>query len=169
MNGRREHALPELAHRVISASSVPLTGSAGGPAGDQRDLGALDLVDRGAAELLDRLAHVGHADDVGLREVAAVRVHGDGAAWPADVALGDERAALADRAEAVVLELHDDHRREVVVEERDVDVVGRDAGHLVHALRHGPVARRREVLVGLLEVREDRRAPATHAAVRRAP
>ena len=39
-----------------------------------------------------------------------------------DAAVLDEGAALAARAEAVVLELQDHHAAEVVVEERDVDV-----------------------------------------------
>ena len=52
-------------------------------------------------------------------------------------------AALADRAEAVVLELHEDHRREVVVEQRHVDVGGPDARHLVHPLGAGTAGPRR--------------------------
>ena len=108
-----------------------------------------------------------HADDVGLGEVTAVGVHGNRPA-EADVALGDERPALADAAEAVVLQLHEHHGREVVVEQRHVDVLGGDAGHLVHPLGHRAMTRRGEVLVGLLEVGEDRRPPASHSAVGRA-
>ncbi len=53
--------------------------------------------DRGAADLLHALLHVRHPDDVRLGEVAAVGVDRDGAVPPADVAVGHERAALADR------------------------------------------------------------------------
>src|ERR1035441_9273745 len=91
-------------------------GEAGGATGDQRHLGPVDLIDRIAAQLLHGLAYVGHADDVRLRQVAAVRVHGDRASLPSNVAVGHERTSLADRTKAVVLELHDDQRGEVVVE-----------------------------------------------------
>ena len=76
----------------------------------------------------------------------------------------DERPALADLAEAVVLELHDHHRREVVVEQRDVDGVGPDARHLVEPLRDRPVPGRRELVVGHAHPR-DRLAPAAVPAV----
>src|SRR2546428_153269 len=87
------------------------------PPGHQGDLGAGHLVDGLAAQLFDGLAHVSHADDVGLREVAAVGVDRDPPRWVADAAPGHERTALADAAEAVVLQLHQDHRAEVVIEQ----------------------------------------------------
>ena len=93
---------------------------------------------------------------------------GSGTALPADVAVGHEGTTLADGAEAVVLELHDHHRREVVVEQRHVDILGPHARHLVHALRHRTVPRGGEVVVGHLEVGEDGRAPTSGAAVRAA-
>src|SRR5262245_43798148 len=43
-----------------------------GTAGDERHLGAFDLVDRGAAQLFDRFAYVCHPDDVCLGEMATV-------------------------------------------------------------------------------------------------
>ena len=68
-----------------------------GSAGHERDLRAGDLVHGRAPHLFDGFLHVRHADDVRLRQVAAVRVHRQPAVGPADVAVGDERAALADR------------------------------------------------------------------------
>src|SRR5581483_9790963 len=99
------------------------------------------------------------------REVPAVRVDGQRAGPEPDVAVGDERTALADRAEPVVLELHENHRREVVVQLRDVDVVGGHPGHLVQPLRDGTVTGRREVLVVHVHPR-DRLTPPTVPTVR---
>jgi hypothetical protein len=77
---------------------------------------------------------MGHADDVGLRQVAAVGVDGHRTGGPTNVAVGNERSALADRAQAVVLELHEHHRAEVVVQQGDVDDFGSDPGHVVEPL-----------------------------------
>jgi hypothetical protein len=85
-------------------------------------LGVEHLVDRGTTHLFHRLPDMGHADDVGLGELAAVGVDRDRAALVADRAGLDEGSALALGAEPVVLELHEHHRGEVVVEQRDVDV-----------------------------------------------
>ena len=126
-----------------------------------------DLVDRGAPQLLDRLAHVRHPDDVRLGQIPAVRVHGDRPARPADVAIGNERSTLADAAEAVVLELHQHHRGEVVVQQGDVDIARLDACHRVRPLGNRPVPRRHEVLVGHVHP-GDRLTPAPHAPVGRA-
>src|SRR5262249_44568131 len=116
---------------LISLTSVPQDRAAhrdrGRAAGDQGELRAFDLVDRLAAELLDRLADVRHADHIGFGEMPAVRIDGDRAAG-ADRAALDEGAAFAPVTEAVVLELHDHQRREMVVEQGDVDVLGRNPG-----------------------------------------
>src|SRR5215207_9530829 len=129
---------------VLPPEKGAADGEAGGTAGHERDLCALDLVDSIAAELLDGFANVGHTNDVCLGQMAAVGVHGDLAA-EASVALGDERSALTDGTEAVVLELHDHEWREVVVEQRHVDVVRSDAGHLEHPPGDRSMAGRGEV------------------------
>ncbi len=40
----------------------------------------------------------------------------------ADIPIGNERTRFPDRAESIVLELHQNHPREVVVDEGNVDV-----------------------------------------------
>ena len=67
------------------------------------------------------------------REPAAVGVRRQRAA-DAQLAVLDERAALALAAEPERLEREQHHRRERVVDLADVDVVGRDAGPLEREL-----------------------------------
>src|SRR4051812_30685391 len=86
-----------------------------GPGGDKNTRGAVDLVDRGAAELSNALGDAVHAVDVGLSELAAVGVERE-PATELDGAVRDEVLGLAASAEAELLELHEDVRREVVVE-----------------------------------------------------
>src|SRR5260370_33928711 len=71
--------------------------AAGGDAGagsDQDRAVAGDLVDRGTADLADRLGDAVHAVDVGLAELAAVRVDRQAAAQ-LDRAAGGEGPCLA--------------------------------------------------------------------------
>ena len=96
-----------------------------------------------AAQLAHRLDDVVHAEHVRLREQPAVGV--DGQAPPSSMrAVRDERAALAARAEAGLLELLQHLEREAVVDLGEVDVVGPDAGHRERlGARRGEADRRR--------------------------
>src|SRR5690349_7027477 len=112
-----------------AATSWPAYGSgqdqaAGGDAGargDQDRAVAGDLVDRGAADLADRFGDAVHAVDVGLAELAAVRVDRQAAAQLDGVA-GDEVPGLAAPAEAELLQLDEHVRGEVVVQDGGPDV-----------------------------------------------
>src|SRR4029077_85274 len=77
--------------------------------GGQDRAGAGALVDRGAADLADRLGDAVHAVNVGLAELAAVRVERQATAH-FDGAVGDEVPGLPGAAEAELLEAHE-HRR----------------------------------------------------------
>src|SRR5262245_33975980 len=68
------------------------------------------------------------AMDRRLARGAAVRVDRQPAVGPARLTGFDEWAALANPAKAVLLEAHDDRRREMVEDHRDVDVGPSDAG-----------------------------------------
>src|SRR5262245_35501347 len=72
--------------------------------GDQADVGALDLAGAGAAHLAGGLGDELEAVDVGFAEVAAAGVDRQLAVGPLDAPAGDERAALAAAAEAVILD-----------------------------------------------------------------
>src|SRR5690348_11112990 len=92
--------------------------AAGGDAGagrDQHRSVPRYLVDRGAADLADRLGDAVHAVDIGLAELAAVRVQWQGPAQ-FDRPAGDEVPGLPARAETKLLQLQQDVRGEVVVE-----------------------------------------------------
>ena len=102
-------------------------GGDAGAGGDQDRAVAGDLVDRGAADLADRLGDAVHAVDVGLAELAAVRVERQPAAQ-LDGAVGDEVPGLAARAEAELLQLHQHVRGEVVVEHGGPHVGRADPG-----------------------------------------
>src|SRR5207248_6836783 len=101
---------------------LPLRGAedeaAGGDAGargDQHRAVAGDLVDRGAADLADRLGDAVHAVDVSLAELTPVRVDRQAAAQ-LDRAAGDEVPGLTAPAEAQLLQLDEHVRGEVVVQ-----------------------------------------------------
>src|SRR5690242_21960491 len=102
-------------------------GGDAGAGGDQDGAVAGDLVDRGAADLADGFGDAVHAVDVGLAELAAVRVDRE-AAVDLDRAVGDEVPGLAAAAEAEFLQLDEDVRGEVVVEDGGPDVGGGDPG-----------------------------------------
>src|SRR6185437_6198738 len=104
--------------------------AAGGDArsgGDQDGAVAGDLVDRGAADLADGFGDAIHAVDVSLAELAAVRVDRE-AAVDLDRAVGDEVPGLAPAAETEFLQLDEDVRGEVVVEDGGPDVGRGDPG-----------------------------------------
>src|ERR1700755_352418 len=102
-------------------------GGDAGARGDQDGAVAGDLVDRGAADLADRLGDAVHAVDIGLAELAAVRVERQPAAQ-LDRAAGDEVPGLAARAEAELLQLDEHVRGEVIVEDGGPDVGAGDSG-----------------------------------------
>src|SRR5262249_56609778 len=91
-------------------------------------------------------------------EAAAVGVRGERPARPGERALLDERAALAAGAEAEVLEGEEHEPGEVIVDLRDVDVVGVETGARPEALGHVRGAAGGKVLVGHVHV--DERTPA---------
>src|SRR5215472_19184318 len=86
-----------------------------GAGGDQHRAVAAHLVDRGAADLADGLGDAVHAVDVRLAQLAAVRVEGQDPTQ-LDGPAGDEVPGLAARAETQLLQLQQNIRREVVVE-----------------------------------------------------
>ena len=133
------------AHRSRPRIS-PLVGSAAGPPVTSASSASCDLVDGGAAQLLDAFHDVGHADDVGLGELTAVRIHRNRARLASAVPIAPLSTNGRPRpsAEAVLLELHQHHRREVVVDQRDVDVGCANAGLFVEPLGDRPCARGRE-------------------------
>src|SRR4051794_36330636 len=92
-----------------------------GAARHQHMFRAVDLVHRRATDLAHALGDAVHAVDVGLAELTAVGVDRQSAA-DLDAAVGDEVLRLAGTAEAELLELREDERREVVVEDGGLDV-----------------------------------------------
>ena len=142
-----------------------------GTGGDEHVLDVGHLVHRRAAQLAHALGDAVHAVDVGLAELAAVGVDRQPAA-DLDRAVGDEVLGLAPAAEPQLLQLNQRERREVVVEDRGLDV-GRlqpgllpqlpaDQTHLGQT-QLGPVVADHRVLVraGPLRRRlDDRRAGA---------
>src|SRR5260221_2772860 len=85
------------------------------------------LVDRVPAHLPDGFGDPVHAVDVRLTELAAMRIK-----WqpPADLdrPAGDEVPRLTARAETQLFELHQNIRREVVIQDRCPDVVRSSSG-----------------------------------------
>src|SRR5690606_7001467 len=116
-------------------------------AGDEGKFGIFHLIHRRAAHLLDTFAYVRHADDVSLGQLAAVGVDRNRAGAMTDGATFDKGAAFAAFAEAVLFQLHQHHRREVVVQERNVDVVGGQAGVLPQTFGDRRVAGGGEVFI----------------------
>src|SRR5262245_12661390 len=99
---------------------------AGAARRDERVARALDLVDRGAAQLTGGLGREVEAVDVALADEAAVGVARE-TAVEREIAVGDEVLGFAEPAEAEALELHEEDGRERVVDQADVDVVACDA------------------------------------------
>src|SRR3546814_4579940 len=98
---------------------------------------------------------VRHADDIGFVEVAPVGVHRDAAIRLAagrcvvtNLAREDIVTALAALAETIILELHQHHRREMVVEQCDVHILRREARLRPDAVRGEFVPRACEIGVG---------------------
>src|SRR5207302_7818165 len=102
-------------------------GGDAGARGDQDRAVAGNLIDRGAADLADRLGDAVHAVDVGLAELAAVRVDGQAAAQ-LDRAARDEVPGLAATTEAELLQLDEHIRGEVVVQHGGAHVGRADPG-----------------------------------------
>src|SRR5207253_8843242 len=103
-----------------------------------------------------------HAVDVGLAQLAPVRVHREPAP-ELDGAVAYEVLCLASAAEAELLELAEHERGEVVVDDGDVDVAGAEAGrvpelsgdqaHLRKTRDALPVVARHHVLVAARALR----------------
>ena len=118
---------------------------------------SVGLVGGRAADQAHALGDAVHAVDVGLAELAAVGVDREAAA-ELDVAVADEVLRLAAPAEAELLELRQHERREVVVDDRGLHVVGPEAGgvpelardqaHLGEAADRVAVVARHHLLVG---------------------
>src|SRR5262249_22635212 len=109
-----------------------------GARGDQHRAVAAHLVDRGAADLADGLGDAVHAVDVRLAQLAAMRVEGQGPIQ-LDGPAGDEVPGLAAGAETQLLQLQQNIRREVVVENGGPHVLRADPrlppqlpGHRTH-------------------------------------
>src|SRR5439155_18977916 len=100
---------------LAGAAEDQAAGGDAGARGDQDRAVAGDLVDRGAADLADRLGDAVHAVDVGLAELTPVRVDRQAAAQ-LDRAAGDEVPGLTAPAEAQLLQLDEHVRGEVVVQ-----------------------------------------------------
>ena len=103
------------------------------------------LVDRGSPDLAHTLGDAVHAVQVGLAQLAPVGVDGQ-PATDLDVAVAHEVLGLALAAEAELLELVEDVRGEVVVEDRGLDVGRGEArglpeltGHRGHLAQAGQV------------------------------
>ena len=97
-----------------------------------------DLVHRRAAHLAHALGDAVHPVDVRLAELTAVGVDRQAAA-ELDVAVLDEVLRLAAPAEPELLELRERERREVVVDDRGLDVGRRRARWCCRAgARPGP-------------------------------
>src|SRR3990172_2751076 len=94
---------------------------------DQAMASALDLRGRRPPELPDALDHEAQPVDVGLGEVPTRGVDRQAAVRPVDGSRLDEGTAFAARAEAEILERHDDLTSEVLVDLGHVDILGSDA------------------------------------------
>src|SRR4029077_4219414 len=86
-----------------------------GPGGDQDRAVAAHLIDRDAADLANGLGDEVHAVDVRLAQLAAVRIEGQDPVQ-LDGPAGDELPGLAARAETQLLQLQQNIRREVGVQ-----------------------------------------------------
>src|SRR6185312_14020784 len=117
----------DSATALAGAADDQAAGGNAGARGDQDRAVTRDLVDRGAADLADRLGDAVHAVDVGLAELATVRVDRQAAAQ-LDRAAGDEVPGLAAPAEAELLQLDEHVRGEVDVQDGGPDVGGGDSG-----------------------------------------
>lgn len=122
---------------------------------NERNLGVLNLSRSGGSpQLKRRLDHMVHGPKVCLGQETAVSVHGE--VFPdLHASFERERAALPFRDEAQAFKLEEHGYREAVVEKRDIDVLGTDAGRLERPLAGAfygvvdlvEVAERGEVLV----------------------
>src|SRR5262249_42592031 len=92
-----------------------------GPRGDEHMFDVGHRIYRGAAQLPHPFGDAVHAMDVGLTELAAVRVDGKPTAH-LDSATGDEVLGLTLAAEAQLLQLNQGERGEVVVEHGGLNV-----------------------------------------------
>src|SRR6185503_8704280 len=118
--GGRRHRHSLCVVRAEDRGRVEVQGAA--VSGDEYVAVVLDLAPAAVAAGLDHaLRERREAPHVVRGELAATGVAGQVAAGP-EPAVGDERAALALRAEAVVLEGDEDGVRVAVVELEDVDV-----------------------------------------------
>ena len=92
-----------------------------GAGGDEHMLDVGHLVHRRAAQLAHAFGDAVHAVDVGLAQLTAVGVDRQPAA-DLDRTVGDEILGLAPAAEPQLLELDQRERREVVIQNRGLDV-----------------------------------------------
>src|SRR5262249_52066675 len=106
----------------------------------QAELRVRDLAGRVAPHLPHALHHQIQAVDVRLGEVAPRGVAGEGAVRPGELPVLDEGTALAARAEAEVLEHHEHHAGEVLVELDHVHVGRLDTRHGPQPARAGRAA-----------------------------
>src|SRR6266536_2264797 len=150
-------ALPSSrATDLVIAAQHERAGRDPGSGRDEHVLHSVDLVDRRAPHLAHALGDAVHPVDVRLAELPAVRVDRKLAA-ELDVAVTEELLGLAPLAEAELLELGQDERREVVVDDRGLHIAGPEAGgvpqlaggepHLRESGDRLPVVARHHVLV----------------------
>src|SRR5699024_11792014 len=103
------------------------TGRHTGACGDQNVVHVVDLVHGAAAHLPHALGNTVHPVDIGLAELAAVRVQRQ---RPVELqrAVPDEVAGLTATAEPEFFELHQHVRCEVVIEHPNIHIGGPDTG-----------------------------------------
>ncbi len=82
---------------------------------------------------------------------APVGVDRDIPVGPADAASQGERSALTRLTEAEVLQLHEHHAGEVVIQLGHIDIVGSEAGRGVEIRSDGSEAGGREIVLGHLQ------------------
>ena len=105
-----------------------------------------------------------HAPDVAARQLPAIGIDRQAAAVVTDGAAAHEGAALALAAKAVVFQLHDHLRAEVVVDLRHVDVLRPYTRSRIEAFCHCRMSGRGKTLIGHVHP-VDGAAPVARAAV----
>ena len=120
-------------------------------------LNGVDLVHRGAAQLPHTFGDAVHAVDVGLAELAAVSIDRQPAA-DLDRTVFDVVLGLTLAAEPQLLQLNQGERREVVIEDRGLNIGRFEPGlrpqlaahqaHLGQAVEFGTVVAHHRVLIG---------------------
>src|SRR5262249_16126216 len=117
-------ALPSsLGMALIGAAEDQRAGRPAGAGSHAHVLDPVDQLHRRGGDLADGVGDAVHAVDVCLAQLAAVHVDRK-PATELDVAVPEELLGLAARTEPELLELREHQRREVVVDDRGLDVVG---------------------------------------------